>query len=173
MKAEDQHQEEKLRRLLRLKRFEQPQEGFAEEFLEKFQRRQRSELMRRSSLSLFRERLTEWLHGLRRPSVIIGAGAVYASIMLALWLLPRSIPQKGTTVVLGSTVVTAPQVNYQPGVGAHTISTQTQPQTQPPTTDPNQPGRKRRTVLQGQDKQEIIGPEAKAREEEEEKLRDF
>ena len=65
--------DEKLRQLLRLKRYEQPPEGFAEEFLEKFQRRQRSEIIRRSSLSILWERTQAWLDGLRRPAVIWSA----------------------------------------------------------------------------------------------------
>ena len=170
MKAADPQQEEKLRRLLRLKRYEQPPEGFAEEFLEKFQRRQRGELLRRSSLGIFRERLVEWLHGLRRPAVIWSAAGVYAAIMLTLWLLPRPVPQRGTTVMIGG-VITAPNsanVDYQPGAN-HNIST---PQTPLPATPPNAvPPGKRRTTIQDQHKEEIIGPDQTPKPDE--KLRDL
>lgn len=170
MKAADPQQEEKLRRLLRLKRYEQPPEGFAEEFLEKFQRRQRSELLRRSSLGIFRERLVEWLHGLRRPAIIWSAAGAYAAVMLTLWLLPRPVPGNGTTVVLGSTVVTSSAVDYQPN-GNQAGPTPVQHPI--PTTSPNAvPPGKRRTTIQSQDKEEIIGPD-QAPQRDSEKLRDL
>jgi hypothetical protein len=164
MKAADPQQEDKLRRLLRLKRYEQPPEGFAEEFLEKFQRRQRSEIVRRSSLGIFRERLAEWLHGLRRPGVIWSAAGVYAAVMLTLWLLPRPVPAGANTILVGGTVVTTPNVDFQPDAqGTLPVST--------PPASSGSPG-KRRTINQEQDKEEIIGPDQPAKREEE-KLRDL
>ncbi len=139
--------DEQLRRLLRLKRYEQPPEGFAEEFLEKFQRRQRSEIIRRSSLSILWERTQAWLDGLRRPAVIWSAAGAYAAVMLTLWLLPRPAPSNGSTIVIGGAVVTAPPVDYQPN-GSHNITSQ----------HADTPG-KRRTITQEQDKQPVIGPE--------------
>ena len=155
--------DEQLQRLLRLKRYEQPPEGFAEEFLEKFQRRQRSEIIRRSTLSIFRERLQAWLDGLRRPAIIWSAAGAYAALMLTLWLLPRHAPPNGSTIVIGGTVVTAPQVDYQRG-GQNSSQTVTTPQ-------PNSPG-KRRTTTQDQDKEPVIGPEEKEPKETP-KLRDL
>lgn len=142
--------EEQLQRLLRLKRYEQPPEGFAEEFLEKFQRRQRSEIVRRSTLSIFWERFQAWFDGLRRPAVIWSAAGAYAALMLTLWLLPRHAPPGSSTIVIGSTVVAPPQVDYKPGGqnATHTVAT---PQ-------PNGPG-KRRTTTQDQDKEPLIGAE--------------
>jgi len=166
MKADPQ-QEEKLRRLLRLKRYEQPPEGFAEEFLEKFQRRQRGELLRRSSLGIFRERLVEWWHGLRRPAVIWTAAGAYAAVILTLWLLPRPAPG-GTTVMFNGTAVTTQNVDFKPNTGSQMISTPTQNSSG----NTLQPGKKRRTTLQDQDKEDIIGPD-QAPKQDDGKLRDL
>ena len=148
------NEEEKLQRLLRLKRHEHPPEGFAEEFLEKFQRRQRTELVRRSALSILCERIQAWLDGLRRPAVIWSAAGVYAAIMLALWLVPRPTPASNSMIVVGGgNVVTAPQVGYTPNAPPGTV-----PVSSGPTSDLQG---KRRTIGQDQDKESIIGPEEK------------
>jgi hypothetical protein len=148
----DMNKEDKLQRLLRLKRHEQPPEGFAQEFLDEFQRRQRAELMRRSALSIMGERLQAWLEGLRRPAVIWSAVGVYGAVLLTLWLLPRPAPHV-TMIVGGSDNGYAPPVNYTSG----------QPQNTPVSTGSNVPG-KRRTTSQEQDKEAIIGPKEKKSE---------
>ena len=158
----DQTNEEKLQRLLRLKRHEHPPEEFADEFLEKFQRRQRSEILRRSSLTVFRERLTEWLQGFRRPAILWGAAAVYGAIMLTVWLLPRPVPHGNPTILVGGSVVTENNVSDQPGhAGPRNISA-------PPNTIPG----KRRTPSQEQDKEDIIGPDGSEKRDDG-KLRDL
>ena len=47
---------EETQRLIRLKRYEQPPEGYFENFLDEFHERQRADLVRKSSRSLFVER---------------------------------------------------------------------------------------------------------------------
>ena len=144
--------DEKLQNLLRLKRHEQPPEGFAEEFLEKFQRRQRTELVRRSALSILWERGQAWLEGLRRPAVIWSAAGAYAALMLGLWLIPRSSPRTGDmTVVVATGRVNAPAVDYHPSGN---------PRTGTVPVKADVPG-KRRTKEQPQEKENIIGPETK------------
>ena len=147
------NKEEQLQRLLRLKRHEQPPEGFAEEFLEEFQRRQRSELVRRSALSILGERLQAWLEGLRRPAVIWGAAGAYAVLMLTLWLLPRPTPQSDVTMIVGTeNPATAP-------VDHRINNSGTEPKIVPL---PNYQGPgKRRTTDQEQNKESLIGPEEK------------
>ena len=140
------NEDDKLQKLLRLKRYEQPPEEFAEEFLEKFQRRQRGELMRRSALGLFWERLQAWAEGLRRPVVLWSVAGVYAALMLGFWLWPRPVPEGSTTLVVGTAQpqVSAPQVSTNPGGVQINHSV---------------PG-KRRTPGQDQDKERVIGPES-------------
>lgn len=157
--------EEQLKRLLRLKRYEQPPEGFAEEFLEKFQRRQRSELVRRSALSILWERLHVWAEGLRRPSFMWGSAGVYAALMLTMWLWPRPVPQGGVTMVLAQDAVVSPQVNRTPA-GNSNVSAPVQPAAPPV------PG-KRRTKEQPQDTKSLIGPEEKPGSVPEAPLRDL
>lgn len=143
--------EEQLQKLLRLKRHEQPPEGFAEEFLEKFQRRQRTELVRRSALSILWERSQAWLEGLRRPVVIWSAAGAYGVLMLSLWLLPRHSPSSGNTtaIVFTAPPVNAPTVSHRQGSAL--INTDGVPA----------PGKKRRTPDQTQEKESVIGPETK------------
>lgn len=50
-----------IQKLLRLKRYEQPPAGHTEQFLHEFQRRQRSELLQRSSWKIGLERLQVYL----------------------------------------------------------------------------------------------------------------
>jgi len=50
-----------IQRLLRLKRYETPGERYYEFFQEQFRDRQRAELLHRSSLDIFRERLALWI----------------------------------------------------------------------------------------------------------------
>ncbi len=52
---------ETVQKLMRLKRHEQPPEGYFEDFLKEFHLRQRQELLKRSSLSIFMERLQTYL----------------------------------------------------------------------------------------------------------------
>jgi hypothetical protein len=143
------NEDEKLHRLLRLKRYEQPPEGYAEEFLEKFQRRQRAELMRRSALGIFWERLQAWMDGLRRPGLIWGAAAAYALLMLGFWLWPKPVPESSTTLL-----VAAPQ----PPANTVQVSHQSHGGTVPVNHSGDTPG-KRRTTDQQQDKETVIGPE--------------
>lgn len=77
---------EDIQRLIRLKRFEQPEEGFTENFLQQFHQRQRAELLKQSSLELFRERVATWWNHLLVPkwSMVAAAASVCA---MSLWLL--------------------------------------------------------------------------------------
>ncbi len=53
--------DEDLHKLLRLKRYEQPDEVYFDGFLREFHRRQRQDALKRSSISLFFERLNTYL----------------------------------------------------------------------------------------------------------------
>lgn len=67
---------ENIQRLIRLKRFEQPGEGFTEDFLHEFHRRQRAEMLKRSSVELFLERASTWWSNLMLPKWSLAAAAV-------------------------------------------------------------------------------------------------
>jgi hypothetical protein len=77
-----------LEKLLRLKRHERPPEGYFEGFLREFHQRQRAEMMKVSSLSLFADRLAARLYDFRfllQPRWLYGVGAAYALLMIALF----------------------------------------------------------------------------------------
>ncbi len=81
--------EEKLQKLLQIKALEQPEEGFHEEFLAEFQRRQRRELMSRSLWSQAGEQISDFFALLTRPRVLLPAAACYLGIMLLMLLWPH------------------------------------------------------------------------------------
>lgn len=58
---------EDIQRLLRLKRHEQPPEGFVDDFVRQFQQRQRQELLQQSARGLLWERVTTYFEGLLEP----------------------------------------------------------------------------------------------------------
>ena len=110
-----------LQRLLRLKQFERPPQDYADGFLDRFHERQRADLMQCSAFSLFKDRATAWLDGLRRPAVLWGAGLAYAVFMLILWRWPAADPPSDTMIVIqqpqapaAGGAVTIP-VQYAPG----------------------------------------------------------
>lgn len=77
---------EDIQRLIRLKRFEQPGEGFTEDFLRQFHQRQRAEMLKQSSLELFWERATTWWNHLTAPKWgIVSAAAVVC--ITSVWLM--------------------------------------------------------------------------------------
>ena len=72
-----------VQQLIALKRHEHPDDTYFEELLEEFHRRQRQDLLNRSSRSLFVERLGTWFSGTSKWSYVMGAGAAYAAIFFA------------------------------------------------------------------------------------------
>jgi hypothetical protein len=75
---------EDIQRLIRLKKFETPKEDFVEDFLAKFHERQRSEMLRQSSLSLLWERVTTYFDDLVTPKLVL-VPAVACVGLLAIW----------------------------------------------------------------------------------------
>lgn len=78
-----------VQQLIALKRYEQPDDAYFEEFLDEFHRRQRQELLQRSSRSLFFERVSTWFSGANRMRLVYGGGLAYAAVMLGLMLWPK------------------------------------------------------------------------------------
>ncbi len=78
-----------VQQLIALKRHEQPDDAYFEEFLDEFHRRQRQELLQRSSFSLFRERVGTWFSGTNKWSLAWGGGLAYATVMVAFICWPK------------------------------------------------------------------------------------
>lgn len=80
---------DEVQRLIRLKRYENPGEGYYEAFVENFKDRQRSEMLRSSSRDLLFERVSMWLGesgGTRYAPVGVGALAAVALGAGIYWL---------------------------------------------------------------------------------------
>lgn len=80
--------DETIHRLMALKRYEQPPPGFVDDFLVKFQERQRVELMKQSLGSLIMERIEGFFERWTTPQLALAT--VTAVVMLGgmVWLMP-------------------------------------------------------------------------------------
>lgn len=88
--------------LIALKRHEQPDDAYFEEFLDEFHRRQRQDLLQRSSRSLFFERMSTWFTGMNKWNLVLGGGAAYAALMLGFFFMPKGdapVPELNTAPV--------------------------------------------------------------------------
>ena len=98
---------EEIQKLLRLKRYERPPEGYFEDFLSEFQSRQRSELLKRSAHGLFFERLATYFSQFTRPQLAGAATAACAAVVLAVMMIgggPAPITPEITKVNPGQPV---------------------------------------------------------------------
>jgi len=66
-----------IQKLIRLKRYEQPPEGYFDDFLLEFQQRQRVEMLKRPLWHIAWERANMWLESVRVPAL------AYAAILVA------------------------------------------------------------------------------------------
>lgn len=80
--------DEQIPNIIRLKRYETPRDGYFEDFLDEFQRRQRSEMLHRSSIGLLVERVGTWFRELGSIKWVAGAGVAYATLMAGILLWP-------------------------------------------------------------------------------------
>lgn len=76
--------------LIRLKRHEQPEEGYFDDFLTEFQQRQRSEMLNTSARGLFFERVKARFSELGAFKWVAGAGLAYAAVALMLAVMPSN-----------------------------------------------------------------------------------
>ena len=72
------------RRLIRLKRYEQPPQDYHDNFLDEFRERQRAELLHRSSMRLFFERLATFTSDIGKSRWLIGGALAYGVVALLL-----------------------------------------------------------------------------------------
>jgi hypothetical protein len=82
----DQATDNSMQRLLRLKRYEQPPQGYYEEFLREFHYRQRAELLRPSLSTLLLERFSSWVSEIRVPAFAY-AGATAVALVASVAIL--------------------------------------------------------------------------------------
>ena len=83
---------EEIQKLLRLKRYERPPEGYYQDFLSEFQSRQRSELLKRSAHGLFFERLATYFSQFSRPQLAGAAAAACAAVIAAVMMFSGQDP---------------------------------------------------------------------------------
>ena len=69
---------EPMHHIIRLKRYEQPPEGYFEDFLREFNYRQRAELLKPSLSAMIMERLTSLMSEIRVPAMAYAGAAVVA-----------------------------------------------------------------------------------------------
>jgi hypothetical protein len=100
-------EENDIQRLIRLKRYEQPPEGFVDDFMIRFHHRQRAEILNQSSFGLFWDRVSAFMTGRMTPASGL-AYAVTAVVVVggAVVLLPHG----GSTVTVAEAAKPAPAV---------------------------------------------------------------
>ncbi|WP_395737694.1 hypothetical protein [Prosthecobacter sp.] len=106
---------ENIQRLIRLKRFEQPEEGFTENFLQQFHQRQRAELLKQSSVELLMERFSTWWSNLLVPKWSLATAAL-AVCAVSAWMLSRP----GETP--GAALTSSPAASEKPFVSKMDLS---------------------------------------------------
>ncbi|MES2705097.1 MAG: hypothetical protein V4726_00700 [Verrucomicrobiota bacterium] len=118
------NKDEQLRRLLRLKRHEKPEEGYFEQFLEDFHAHQLKTLATQSAASLWFERVQTAFSAIRRPVVAWSAVAAYAGVMLLIHAWPA--PDHAANSMI---------INVSPGMASSpgpSLKETPLPQVQPP-----------------------------------------
>lgn len=84
---------QELQGLLRLKNHERPVDGYFEDFLDEFHRRQRLEKQSQGNQASFADKLSSWFQGLGAARWAIGAAGAYAALLVIFFWLPESAPQ--------------------------------------------------------------------------------
>jgi len=101
-----------IQKLIRLKRYEQPPEGYFDDFLLEFQRRQRAEMLQRPTWQLVWERANLWLDNFRVPALayasIVAVAIAGAGIMMK---SPSSSARNVATAAGAVNVVSSAPIN--------------------------------------------------------------
>lgn len=104
---------EDIQKLIRLKRFETPGEGFTEEFLREFHQRQRAVMLKQSSVELLRERVLTWWQHLTLPKWTL-ASVTAAICVGGAWLMGDTQPTAPQTAATAPLPVPMPPVVEKP-----------------------------------------------------------
>jgi len=117
--------DKELQELIRLKKYEQPEEGYFEDFLLEFQQRQRSEMLQTSARGLLLERLKAWFNEYGASKYmpwIAGGGVAYATVALFLSFSPGG--QSGTSEIasVSEEIIETEEVSKQPYTNSMTVS---------------------------------------------------
>jgi hypothetical protein len=99
MSPEDPNELSPVERLLRLKRYEKPEEGFVDDFVRSFHIRQREEMLKMSARGLLWERVSAYWSHLIMPRRAVAAVGLVAMLMLAWVMLPGGKPQLDSVVM--------------------------------------------------------------------------
>lgn len=81
--------DKELQDLIGLKKYEQPEETYFDDFLVEFQQRQRAEMLTTSARSLLFERARARFSEFGSLRWVIGVGAAYAAIVFSFYLIPN------------------------------------------------------------------------------------
>tara|TARA_B110000879_G_scaffold119406_1_gene158554 strand:- start:14618 stop:15058 length:441 start_codon:yes stop_codon:yes gene_type:complete len=92
--------DKELQDLIRLKKYEQPEDGYFDDFLVEFQQRQRSEMLKTSARGLLIERAKAWFYEFGAMRWVLGAGAAYATLALVFNFIPS---EKSEEPAMGAT----------------------------------------------------------------------
>ena len=95
--------DKELQDFISLKKYEQPEEGYFDDFLVEFQQRQRSEILNTSARGLLLERVKAWFGEFGAMRWVMGAGAAYAAVALVLNVIPNQ--EAGGNVVASVDVI--------------------------------------------------------------------
>jgi hypothetical protein len=81
--------DKELQDLIRLKKYEQPEEGYFNDFLVEFQERQRAEMLKTSARGLLVERAKASFSEFGALRWVMGIGTAYAALALVLHFIPN------------------------------------------------------------------------------------
>lgn len=90
-----------LQGLLQLKNYERPADGYFEDFLDEFHRRQRVAAQEQVGLSAYLSRFTAWFHDLGAAKWAMGAGVAYAALMIGFFAIPGTESASGVATDAG------------------------------------------------------------------------
>ncbi len=104
-----------IQRLIRLKRYENPPEDFVEHFIEGLKERQRAELLQKSSLELFFERVSTYFEPVSTPQWAMAGGAV---ALVALMLMASIFTAPQAQVLVQTIPSAEPSIRATPRIQA-------------------------------------------------------